>query len=261
MDSTSLTIILGFISFLAGLIDSIVGGGGLIQIPALFVLLPGAAPSLVFGTNKLAMIAGTSVALIRFIRRVRIPWASALPAALVAAAGAYLGAKTVTYLDPAVVRPLILVLLVIVAVYTYRKKDIGASNLGSRSPQQALWIGSAIGLVIGFYDGFFGPGTGSFLIFAFVSLLGFEFLVASACAKLVNVCTNLTPVLYFGAHDQILYHLAIPMAACNVVGSLVGTQLAFAKGNAFIRRLFLVVIGLVILRYAWDVLSPVLIRL
>ena len=252
----SLTAILCVTSFLAGLIDSIVGGGGLIQIPALFVLLPGAAPGVIFGTNKLAMIAGTSVAFVRFMRRVSIPWSSALPAAIVAAVGAYAGAKTVAYIDPAILRPLILVLLVAVALYTYRKKDIGGSARAPRAPLPSACIGAVIGLVIGFYDGFFGPGTGSFLIFAFVSLLGFEFLVASACAKLVNVCTNLTPVLYFGAHDQILYHLAIPMAVCNIVGSLVGTQLAFARGNAFIRRLFLGVICLVILRYAWDVLKP-----
>ena len=152
-------------------------------------------------------------------------------------------------------RPIILVLLIAVAIYTYRKKDLGASSPRQHPPLRAGVIGAVIGLVLGFYDGFFGPGTGSFLIFAFVSLLGFEFLIASACAKLVNVCTNLTPVIYFGAHDQILYHFAIPMAVCNVLGSLIGTHLAFARGNAFIRRLFLGVIGLVILRYAWDVLG------
>jgi len=252
----SLTLILCVTSFLAGLIDSIAGGGGLVQIPVLFVLLPGMAPGVVFGTNKLAMMAGTAVAFGRFLKQVRIPWSSALPAALVAAVGALLGARTVSYMNPAALRPLILVLLIGVAVYTYRKKDLGASSPRHHSPLRAGVLGAAIGLVLGFYDGFFGPGTGSFLIFAFVSLLGFEFLIASACAKLVNVCTNLTPVIYFGAHDQILYYFAIPMAVCNVLGSLIGTHLAFARGNAFVRRLFLGVIGLVILRYAWDVVGP-----
>lgn len=247
------TLIACLISFLAGFIDAIVGGGGLIQIPALLVLLPGSPPAVIFGTNKLAMMAGTVVALIRYLRRVAIPWASVSPAAFFAAFSAYLGAMTVSYIDPALLRPLILVLLVAVALHTYRKKDLGASSSKSRSPLESAIIGATIGVVIGFYDGFFGPGTGSFLIFAFVSLLGFEFLVASAAAKLVNVCTNLTPVLYFASHDQVLYHLALPMAACNILGSLIGTQLAFARGNAFIRRLFLCIIGVVILRYAWDI--------
>ena len=247
--------ILCLTSFAAGLIDSIVGGGGLIQIPVLFMMLPTLAPAFIFGTNKLAMMAGTAVALMRFLSKVQLPWAAALPAALIAALGAYLGARTVSVINPVVLKPLILVLLVLVAIYTYRHKNFGQAKANNRSKAQKAIIGLAIGLVIGFYDGFFGPGTGSFLIFAFVSLLGFEFLVASASAKLVNVFTNLTPVIYFASNNQILFDLALPMAACNVLGSLVGTHLAFAKGNTFIRKLFLGVVILVILRFAYDVIK------
>ena len=247
--------LLCFTSFLAGLVDAVAGGGGLIQIPMMFLLLPGQLPATIFGTNKSAMMAGTVVALIRYLRQVSIPWKAAVPAAGCAAVGALLGARTVAYFDPELVRPIVLVLLVVVAIYTFLKKDLGSRSGVTRTPGAAAIIGSVIGVVLGFYDGFFGPGTGSFLIFAFVSLLGLEFLVASACAKLVNAFTNLTPVLYFGAHGHILFEYALPMAACNIAGSLVGTRLAFTRGNAFIRKLFLFVIVLVILRYGWDVLK------
>ena len=257
-----MTITLCLISFLAGLVDSVVGGGGLIQIPALFILLPGVSPATIFGTNKFAMIFGTAVALVRYSRRIQFPWATALPTAGVAAVGALLGAKTVNLINPDLLRPVIFLLLIGVAFYTYRTKNFGAAparqHSTKRTTLQTVLIGAAIGLTLGFYDGFFGPGTGSFLIFAFVSLFGFEFLVASAAAKLVNVCTNFTPILYFGLHDQILYELALPMAACNILGSLLGTHLAFARGNLFIRRLFLVVVLLVILRFGWDIFGAFL---
>lgn len=121
-------------------------------------------------------------------------------------------------------------------------------------PGTEVWIGLGLGAVIGFYDGFFGPGTGSFLIFAFVGLFGFDFLLASASAKVVNFATNLSAVAYFAATGQILYGYALPMGACNVAGALIGARLAILKGNRFVRAFFLLVVAAMIVRYGWDVL-------
>ena len=249
-------ILLCCISFLAGFVDCIVGGGGLIQIPALFLIFPTLPPATIFGTNKLAMFAGTSVALIRYARRVTIPWKVMLPTALIAAAGAFMGARTVKYFDPALLKPIILVLLVSVAAYTYSRKELGAQRVKiNRSPAKQMITAGILGLSLGFYDGFFGPGTGSFLIFGFVSLLGFEFLLASGCAKLVNMFTNLTPILYFASQGNVLYEYSLPMGACNILGALAGTKLAFARGNQFVRRFFLVLVALLIARFGWDLFT------
>ncbi len=190
-------LILVGVAFLAGGVDAVVGGGGLIQIPALFAVHPGESPATLFGTNKCASVVGTANATWRYARQIRMPWRTILPAACAAFVLSYLGAAAVAWLPKDAVRPLILVLLVFAAVYTLKKKDFGASHRpahsGHREPAYAILLGG----IIGFYDGFFGPGTGSFLIFLFVRFFGFDFLHASAGAKVVNVATNLAALLYF----------------------------------------------------------------
>jgi len=159
----------------------------------------------------------------------------------------------VSALNPALLRPLILGLLVVVLGYTLWKKDFGALHAPRLSHAQQLWLGLATGAIIGFYDGFFGPGTGSFLIFAFVGLFGFSFLAASASSKLVNVVTNFAALAYFTTHGDVLYATALPMAACNIAGSLVGSRLALQRGSGFVRVLFIVVVGVLIARFAYDI--------
>ncbi len=251
-------LLLCLFSFLAGLVDAIVGGGGLIQLPALLLLLPAqGATSLaaVLGTNTLASICGTGTAGVQYARRVPIPWATVLPAALAAFALSFAGARSVSLLPPAVLKPLVLVLLLAVGAHTFLRKDLG-DRPGPRLPAERERLVAVLGgAALGFYDGFFGPGTGSFLIFAFVGLLGFDFLTASASAKVVNFATNLSATIYFAATDNILYSFAIPMAVCNIAGALVGTRLAVLRGNRFIRRLFLAVVLAMILRYGWDVFA------
>lgn len=242
-------------AFLAGFVDSIVGGGGLIQLPALFVFLPagltGNVPS-VMGTNKFSSICGTAVATAQYARRVRIEWRVILPAALCAFVFSFLGARTVSILNPKVIKPVILVLLLAVAVYTYtRKKGVPSRRLNIH-PKWDIFISVAIGVTIGFYDGFFGPGTGSFLIISFVGLFGFDFLRASAGAKVVNLSTNIAAILWFALSGHILYHFAIPMAAANIAGSVAGSRLAILKGSDFVRRFFLGVVLLLIIRFAWE---------
>jgi len=250
----TLAALCGF-AFLAGFVDAVVGGGGLIQIPALFVLMPQLSPALLFGTNKFAAVWGTLSAAVQYARRVPPIWHTVLPATATALLFSFLGAHTVSVVNPALLRPLILALLLAVLGYTLWKKDFGALHAPRLSQVQQLWISLATGALIGFYDGFFGPGTGSFLIFAFVGLFGFSFLAASASAKVVNVVTNFAALAYFVSQGDVLYTTAVPMAACNVAGSLIGSRLALRRGSGFVRVLFIVVVGALIARFAYDILK------
>ncbi|KAA9333635.1 sulfite exporter TauE/SafE family protein [Adhaeribacter soli] len=245
-------IYLCFFAFLAGLIDAVVGGGGLIQLPALLVFLPQVPIPTVFGTGKLASIAGTTVSMARYARSVKLNWKSLLPAAVAAFVFSFLGARAVSHFPADALRPVVLVLLVAVAIYTFKKKDLGALHAPKLTHIKELVYAIIAGAAIGFYDGFFGPGTGSFLIFIFIGVFGFSFVAASASAKVVNVATNLSALGYFILKGFVLYQIAIPMAACNIAGSLVGTRLAIKYGSGFVRRLFLVVVTAIILKFAYD---------
>jgi hypothetical protein len=239
-------------AFLAGGVDAVVGGGGLIQIPALFALHPGEPAATLFGTNKCASVVGTSAAIWRYARRVEMPWRTILPAAAAAFAFSYAGAAAVAWLPKDAVRPLILALLVFAAVYTLQRKDFGQAHAPAHAGHRELIYATLLGGVIGFYDGFFGPGTGSFLIFLFVRFFGFDFLHASAGAKVVNVATNLAALAYFVPNGYWLPVLAAAMAAANLGGSMAGTWLALRHGSGLIRRVFLLVVGVLIVRFAWD---------
>lgn len=239
-------------AFLAGCVDAVVGGGGLIQIPALFTVFPQAAPATLFGTNKGASIFGTATAAWRYAGRIRMPWRTVLPAAFLAFGFSFLGAMAVDSFSKDQLRPLLLLLLIAAAAYTLMRKDFGSLHQPRHSGRGELIYAGFLGAVIGFYDGFFGPGTGSFLIFLFIRGFGFDFLHASAAAKIVNVATNLAALAYFVPHGQWLPVLALAMALCNIAGSVVGTRLALKHGSAMIRKVFLVVVGLLILRFAWD---------
>ncbi len=244
-----------FAAFFAGAVDAVVGGGGLIQIPALFAVHPGESAATLFGTNKCASIVGTANATWRYARRVVMPWRTILPAAFAAFAFSYVGAAAVAWLPHDAVRPLILVLLVVAAVYTLKKKEFGETHRPAHSGHRELFYALLLGGGIGFYDGFFGPGTGSFLIFLFVRFFGFDFLHASAGAKVVNVATNLAALAYFLPNGYVLPLVAAAMAAANVGGSMAGTWLALRYGSGLIRRIFLLVVGVLIVRFAWDTVA------
>ena len=239
-------------AFFAGTVDAVVGGGGLIQIPLLFSTFPQASPGTLFGTNKLASVLGTTSAAVQYGRRLTIPWRAAGPAAIAAAVGSWLGARTVVLFPPAALRPLILILLTAVAVYTFIREDFGTQHQrltnASREQQRALAIGAAVG----FYDGFFGPGTGSFLIFLFIRFLGMDFLHASVSAKIINVATNLAAIAVFVSHGEVFWQVAAIMGACNLLGSRVGTALALRHGAVFVRKAFLLVVIVLILRFSYD---------
>ena len=246
---------LGLAALFAGFVDSIVGGGGLIQVPALLTAFPTTAPAVLFGTNKLASIVGTATAAVQYSRRVRIPWGVAGPGALAALVGSWFGAKTVVYLDPSVLRPLILFLLVLVAAYTFVRKDLGSVSTEPEHGLRSTAIAVAIGGVIGFYDGIFGPGTGSFLIFLFIRTLGMDFLRASVSAKIVNVATNVAAIAYFARSVEMMWALAAVMAVCSLAGSVIGTSMAMRHSSGFERKMFLGVVSVLIVRLAYDTFS------
>jgi uncharacterized membrane protein YfcA len=245
-------VLLGTAAFTAGLVDAVVGGGGLIQIPAIFSVFPKEVPATLLGTNKLASIFGTGTAAVNYARRVRVAWSAAAPAALAAFVLSFAGAWTVTRVPADFVRGLLPFILVAVAIYTFRKKDFGSIHAPAHSGMaERLWA-TGIGAAIGFYDGFFGPGTGSFLMFLFVRFFGFDFLGASAAAKIVNVACNLSALMWFGYSGHLIWQLGMLMAACQICGSLVGTRLALKHGSGFVRKLFLVVVSLLIIKTGYD---------
>lgn len=239
-------------STLAGFIDAIVGGGGLIMVPSLFAAFPDKTPAALFGLNKSVSIWGTGMAGWQYQRRVSLPWRAWWPAAMAGFVFALAGAWAVTQTPPDFLRRWLPLVLLAVLVYTLVKKDLGQHHqprwTGRRETGAALLIGASIG----FYDGFFGPGTGSFLVFLFVRVLGYDFLRASASAKLINVATNLAALILFTSQGLVSWPMALPLALCNVLGSLLGSRLALRHGTAFVRWVFIAVVSALILKTGSD---------
>ncbi len=239
-------------SLFAGFVDAIVGGGGLILVPALFSVFPTAAPATLFGTNKGAAVWGTAWATAQFAKKVSMRWSALLPAALAALAGSAAGAWAVTLVSADGLRRALPFVLLAVLVYTLARKDMGRHHTPRFSGRAEALVASALGLVIGFYDGFFGPGTGSFFVFLFVRLLGYDFLNASASAKLLNTATNTSALVLFAFTGHVWWHIAVVMAVANVVGSLLGTRLALKHGAGFVRVVFIAVVSALILKTGYD---------
>jgi len=240
---------------LAGSLDAIVGGGGLVQLPALLLVLPHAPVVALLGTNKLASVVGTGSAAVTYSRRVPVDRGTAGPMVLAAFGGAAIGAALATAVPGAALRPVVLVALVGVLVVTWRRPALGEIE-ARRLPagrQRVVTVGG--GAAIGLYDGMVGPGTGSFLVFLLVAVVGLSFLHASATAKAVNTATNLAALLLFGLGGHVLWGLGAAMALCNLCGAQVGARLAVRHGSAWVRRVFLVVVTALVLRLAYDVLS------
>ena len=244
-------------AFLAGLVDAVVGGGGLIQLPAMLLLLKGTPVPTILGTGKVSSLMGTAAALRRYAGQVPLRWRAVGTAAAVAGVFSFLGARVVSQLPQELLPPLVLGLLVVIAIYTFWRKDFGSIHAPRLPADREPLYGASVGLVIGFYDGFFGPGTGSFLLFAFVGLFGYDFITSSASAKLVNVATNLAALAYFAYTGQILWAVALPMAVSNIAGSTLGANLALRHGTGFVRVLFLVVVTAFILKLGWQVFGEV----
>jgi len=239
-------------AFLAGMVDAVVGGGGLVLIPALFMALPQAVPATILGTNKFAAIFGTASAACRYALSVQVPWRAALPTAIAAFCFSYVGAMSVALMPKEQFRPLVLVMLVAVAVYTFLRKDFGSVDQSRPHTAFDTYWSLLLGAAIGFYDGFFGPGAGSFLLFLFIRFFGFDFLRASAAAKIVNVATNGAALIYFSIAGHVLWGVAVMLALFNVGGAVVGSRLALRYGSGFVRRVFLGVATALIGKFGYD---------
>jgi uncharacterized membrane protein YfcA len=228
-------------SFFAGFIDSIAGGGGLIQLPALLIGLPKSETAEVLGTNKLSAVFGTTTAAALYRKQIKpdpkILLAMGVPAFAGSAGGAVLASKIPT----SSMRPMVLVLLIIVAVYTWFKPDLGKFENLRHLPKRRVQIAAIAGVVIGFYDGIFGPGTGSFLMLILVASLGYAFITASAIAKVVNVATNVGAIMVFGINGAVLWQIGIILGIANITGAIIGARLAIKGGSTLVRKVFLLV--------------------
>lgn len=252
MEFEGVLLLIGLAAFVAGFVDAVVGGGGLVQIPALFTAFPTSSPAVLFGTNKIASIVGTSSAAIQYARRVAVPWRLATPGALCALVGAWFGARAVVWMPTEFMRPLVLLLLILVAIYTFARKDFGTGVSSTRQSGRDIAVTCAIAATIGFYDGFFGPGTGSFFIFLLVRFVALDFLHASATAKVLNVATNFAALAFFVGSVELLWQAGLLMAVCNLAGALIGSRMALKRGAAFVRKLFLLIVMTLIARMAYD---------
>ncbi|TBO36399.1 sulfite exporter TauE/SafE family protein [Pedobacter kyonggii] len=248
-------ILLCLVAFAAGFIDAIVGGGGLLQTPAILLILPHYPVATLLGTTKIPSMAGTTLAAFKYSKQVRFNYKVLAACVLAAFLAALLGAFLVSRIDNSVIKPVILIVLILVALYTYFNKQFGIHQEKDHSLKQQVLMAGLFGILIGFYDGLIGPGTGSFLILVFIAVLGFDFIGASAHAKIVNMATNLAAIIYFSSTGHILFQYAIPMALFNLAGAFFGTKLALLKGNKFVRVFFLIVVFGTILRFAYDILK------
>lgn len=242
-------------AFGAGVIDAMAGGGGLIQLPALFAAYPATPHPTLLGTGKLAGFAGTTSAIFRFIRHVTIDWRLVIPAAASAFAAALVGAWIATRIAPDQFRTMVPLLLTAVLAYTLLHRDFGLVHRPRWNGPHGRVVAAAGAGVIGLYDGFFGPGTGSFLVFLFVRGFGLDFLHASASAKVVNAAANVAAIILFGLTGELLWLLGLTMAACNVTGAQLGSHLAIRHGSGFVRWVFLGVVSCLIAKTAWDALA------
>ncbi|GAB3112014.1 TSUP family transporter [Janibacter alkaliphilus] len=239
----------------AGWVDAVVGGGGLVQLPALLLGFPGASPAQLLATNKLGSIVGTATSSITYYRRVRPDLRTALPMAALALGGAALGAVVALHIPKSAFNPIILGLLVVVGAYTLLKPDLGSVTALRFTGRRHTGAAMLTGFTIGVYDGALGPGTGSFLVFALVGLMGYAFLEASAKAKITNFATNLGALLVFVPGGHVMWAAGLTLASANLVGGYVGARTAVHLGSGFVRGVFVVVVGAFVVRIGGELVG------
>ena len=250
--SIEVALFLAIASGFAGFVDAMAGGGGLIQLPALIVGLPDKELPLILGTNKVPSIFGTTAAARNYFKNVKPDIPLTLSMMGPAFIGSIGGASLAAAVPKDFFKPFIVFLLVAVAIYTWRKPELGMNENLKYTHKKRLTIVALIGLLIGFYDGIFGPGTGTFLVFFLVSAIGYAFLKASGTAKLVNIATNAGAILSFQITGHIWWQLGLLLALANVTGAIIGSRLAIKGGSPLVRKVFLAVTFLLIARVAWD---------
>lgn len=255
MNFDAALIALGLFAFCGGLIDAAVGGGGLIQIPALIHALPNSSLTTVFGTNKLAVFLGNSFSISRYLRRVAITWKLVIPITASAFVFSFVGAFSVSLVPRVVMEYLVFFVLVAMAVYTFTNKGFGRIHRDIHVGKKEVLLGMIFGSLIGFYDGLFGPGSGSLLLFLFVKYFGFDFLNASASAKLVNLGTFAAALLFFIPSGHVLWVMGGIVGICNIAGAFAGVFLSLRYGSGFIRIFFLILLLFLIGRLGLSIFN------
>ena len=250
--SIEVALFLAIASGFAGFVDAMAGGGGLVQLPALIVGLPNKELPLILGTNKVPSIFGTAAAARNYFKNIKPDIPLTLSMMGPAFIGSMAGASLAAAVPKDFFKPFIVFLLVVVAIYTWLKPELGMNENLKYTHKKRLAIVALIGLLIGFYDGIFGPGTGTFLVFFLVSGIGYAFLKASGTAKLVNISTNAGAILSFQLTGHIWWQLGLLLAFANVTGAIIGSRLAIKGGSPLVRKVFLAVTFLLIARVAWD---------
>jgi len=239
----------------AGFIDAAAGGGGLIQVPALFSAFPQAAPATLLGTNKLASIGGTVIASKKYLKSVKLPYLILTPCIMAAFMGSFSGAYVVRGIQSNQFRVALPIILLVLLIYTVLRPSIGLAHDPATVGKKKILHALVMGGCVGFYDGFFGPGTGSFLLMGFIRIFGFDFLHASAASKLVNAATNLAAIILFGVFGHIAVFLGAAMMVANMFGGYAGSHYALRFGNAYIRLLFMGVVALLIIKTGLDAIN------
>jgi len=253
--TTTVLALLALAGLTAGFVDAVVGGGGLVQLPALLLGLPGATPVQILATNKLASICGTTVSSVTYYRRVRPDPRTFLPLMVLAFAGSVLGALAASHIPASAFDPIVLVVLVVVGGYVVFKPSLGEETALRFAGHQHTLAAMLTGFAIGFYDGALGPGTGSFFVFALVGLLGYNFLEASAKSRIANWATNLAALCVFVPQDAVLWKVGLVMGAANLLGGYIGARTAVSRGTRFVRVFFIVVVSAFIVRIGGEVLG------
>jgi uncharacterized protein len=254
MDLDITLLILCCFSFLAGFVDSVVGGGGLIHVPAFFVLYPELSVPQVLGTNRFASAFGTTVAAWNYTRKIEVPWRSVLWAGVAAAICAFLGVLAQAYLPANFLKPMLLVLMIGIAWFSFTRHEMGQVEQLKVSESQLPIYMMGIGAILGFYNGLAGPGTGTLLTFSIVQLIGYHFLRASAATKVINAICDYSSLVVFIWNSKVIFTIALPLVLFNVSGGYLGSHMAMLRGNQFIRKVFITVIALLIARFAYDLL-------
>ena len=248
-------LVLCLFAFTAGFVDAVAGGGGLIQLPAMFILQPQLTLAQTLATNKICSFSGTSVAAVRYIKRVDIDWKHLSPIVISSLVTSFAGALLVSFIHKEQFMPFIITSLVLVLAYTILKRELGLHhNVKPLSQTRYIVYAIGTGSILGLYEGLIGPGTGSFLLFAFITLFGYDFLHASANGKIVNMSASIGALIFFIAKGFVVWSIAIPVALCNMLGGYVGAHVAIKKGSSFVRFFFIMVSLALIVKLGYDYL-------
>lgn len=241
------------VAFCAGFVDAIAGGGGLIQTPLGLAFLPNYSISSVIGTLKIPAFSGTALAVGQYLKKAKINWKYFLVLAIISFTSAFLGSFVLTVVNNDFMKPLLLIILLVLWIFTYIRKDFSSKKTDQITERNRWVCGIVIAILVGFYDGFIGPATGTFFIMGFIFLVGLDFYHASAYAKMINLATNLGSICLFLIKGQIIWKIALPMAVCNGLGGYCGAKLAILKGQQWVRYIFLFIMFIAILRFGCEV--------